>query len=364
MSNRTIAPEIVVVKQATAEFPRHSEPALLERRDGSLYVVWQEYLGSQAGGEDNAPSRLSAMTSRDDGRTWVDPRVLVERAPGDVNVYSPNLVSLPNGDWLFVYFRYHTLQGGRPPSTSAFACRSRDEGRTFSEPAPIWSHQPLGFASGVMKRLSTGRLVLPVGRQTGAIWSATDHEVVGAAVSDDDGATWREPNSWADLPLRGAMEPQMEELRDGCLLMVVRTQLGAVFQSHSSDGGLTWSKPQTTGLRSPESCPELVRIPQTGDLLLVWNTAPYDPKFGSHYGKRSPLTVAVSNDDGATWMRVKDIETDPTRAFTNPVCLVTTRGKVVLLYWTCPYHTDRWLMNVARLDLRAAIFDLDWLYDE
>ena len=34
----------------------------------------------------------------------------------------------------------------------------------------------------------------------------------------------------------------------------------------------------------------------------------------------------------------------------------------MLLYWTCPYFTERWHMNVERLDLRAALFDLDWLY--
>ena len=32
------------------------------------------------------------------------------------------------------------------------------------------------------------------------------------------------------------------------------------------------------------------------------------------------------------------------------------------MYWTCPYRTDRWLMNVERLDLRAAVFGVDWLY--
>ena len=45
------------------------------------------------------------------------------------------------------------------------------------------------------------------------------------------------------------------ELRDGRLLMHMRTQLGAVFQSDSTDGGATWSKPQTTGLRAPQSMP-------------------------------------------------------------------------------------------------------------
>ena len=97
--------------------------------------------------------------------------------------------------------------------------------------------------------------------------------------------------------LRGAMEPKIEQTSDGRVLMVMRTQLGAVFKSYSSEGGRTWPLAQTTGLSAPESCPALLRIPQTRDLLLVWNHSAYNPKF-YHYGVRSPLTVAISQDDG------------------------------------------------------------------
>ena len=354
--------EIVVVAAATEAYPRHSEPALLERRDGTLFMVWQEYLGSDRGGEDNAPSRLAAMTSPDGGRTWQDHRVLVERTPGDVNVYSPNLVALPSGEWLFICFHYNQLQSGTPPQATAYVRRSADEGLTFSAPQMIWDHEPLTFASGVAKRLRDGRIVLPISHEVGATWSPTDHVVLGSFVSDDDGRSWQPCRNWVDLPLRGAMEAHVEELSDGRIMMVMRTQLGAVFSAHSDDRGVTWSKPQTTGLRAPESCPELVRIPQTGDLLIVWNNSPYDPAFGSHYGKRSPLTVAVSRDDGVTWGRPRDVETDPNRAFSNPVCIVTSRDEVVLVYWTCPYNAARWRMDVELIDMRAAIFPVDWLY--
>ena len=355
-------PSIVVVAAASAEFPRQSEPAIIERHDGTLFMVWQEYLASDRAGEDNAPSRLPSKTSADDGLTWQNHRVLVERAPGDVNVYSPNLVRLSTGEWLFIYFRHHVLERGQPSVVSAYVCRSGDEGQTFSAPEAIWDHRPLAFASGVVKRLSDGRILLPVSRQTGAIWTETDHEVLGTYLSDDDGRTWQECDGWIDLPLRGAMEGHVAELRDGRILMVMRTQLGAVFQSHSENGGRTWSKAQTTALRSPESCPELVRISSTGDLLIVWNNSPYDPGFGSHYGKRSPLTVAVSRDEGVTWSYPRDIETDPLRAFSNPVCYVTSHDKVVLMYWTLPYDTSTWRMNTERIDLRAAVFDVAWLY--
>jgi sialidase-1 len=248
---------------------------------------------------------------------------------------------------------------GQPPATSVYVCRSRDEGETFSEPAPIWERQPMASASGVIKRLSSGRLLLPIGRQTGAVWSPTDHEVVSAMFSDNNGDTWQTARTWLDLPLRGAMEPHVEELRDGRILMVMRTQLGAVFQSHSTDGGETWSKPQTTGLRQPETCPELIRL-STGDLMIVWCNAEYDPHYASHYGKRTPLTAAVSRDEGATWTCVRNLADNPRIGHYNPVAFCTKRGRVIVSYTETPYN-ERGCMTNDDNHLCAAVFDVEWL---
>ena len=114
------------------------------------------------------------------------------------------------------------------------------------------------------------------------------------------------------------MEPHVEALTDGSVLMVMRTQLGSVFSCRSRDGGLTWSAPQATALRAPESCPELARHPRSGDLWLLWNDSEYDPAFGSHFGKRSPLSLAVSGDEGRTWLRRSVIESDPNRRVHQP----------------------------------------------
>lgn len=156
------------------------------------------------------------------------------------------------------------------------------------------------------------------------------------------------------------MEPHVEEARDGRVLMVMRSQLGSLFMSESRDGGMTWSKPQTTGLRAPESCPEITRIPETGDLLVIWNNSPYDPQFASHYGKRSPLTAAVSRDEGRTWSHVRDIEADPSRAFSNPGCRFTRAGTAIVNYWTCEYLPTWYMQDV--IDLRVAVIETAWFY--
>lgn len=351
--------KIVAIAQSTPKNPRHSEPAMIELKDGSLMIVWQEYEGGELGAEDNAPGHLSTMISHDGGESWGGRRVLVENLPGDVNVYSPNLIRSLQGDILMVFFRYNVLEAGKSPQMTAYLWRSRDEGKTFTEETILWSRQPLAFASGLIKRLKSGRLLLAIGRQTGKTWSPTDHEVLGSIYSDDDGRSWTISESWIDLPMRGAMEGHVAQLSNGDVMMVMRTQLGAVFQSISADGGITWSKAQTTGLKAPESCPELLNLPNSNDLLIVWNNSEYDMNFGSHYGKRSPLAAAISKDDGKTWSKPKNIADDPKRCHTNPVAHFLRSGKCVLAWFEMGYD-EKWCMS-GNIDLRAAIFDRSWL---
>lgn len=350
------------IVKSSAEHPRQSEASTIELRDGSLLIAWVEFLAGERGGEDDGLNRISTMVSRDRGFTWGEHRVLIETNPGDVNVFSPSFVRLPGGEILLLFLRWQQFDKAQPARYSGFLRRSRDEGRSFGPEEEIFRDKAWAFASSTAKRLRSGRIIQTLDAATGALWTPADHGITGATFSDDDGRTWQACENWCDLPLRGAMEAHIEELKDGRLLMVMRTQLGAVFRSHSADGGRTWTKPQTTGLRAPESCPDLVRIPQTGDLMLTWNNSEYDPKFTSHYGRRSPLSVALSSDEGDTWRHVRDIETDPRAAFSNPGCLFTSWGTAVMNYWTCPYHPND-VMDTHRLDLKLAIFPVTWLYE-
>ena len=204
-----------------------------------------------------------------------------------------------------------------------------------------------------------------VSHDVGYTWGGPqDHHVAGCHFSDDDGRSWVDCENWVDLPLRGAMEPHVAELRDGRLLMHLRTQLGAVFYSLSDDGGVSWSAAQTTGLRAPESMPCLTRIPTSGDLLLVWNPSLYDPVY-DHFGKRTPLSVAVSGDDGVSWEHVKSIEDDPAWEYTNPACHFTSRGTVLIHYIASPMDEPEppGRLGRSRVHLKSLIADIDWLYE-
>jgi len=345
---------VITVAASTSALPRKSEGDVIELTDGRLLLVYMEFGGD---GSDFARTRLVAQESADGGLTWGRHRVITTTAPGDVNVYSPNLIRAADGGILLLFMRQHSV---KPWSLTNYAWKSSDEGETFAPYAEFAAKQDCSLCNAVVKRLASGRLLLPVSPAVPGDQGPWGKYAVTVLCSDDDGRTWREAGNRLTLPLRGAMEPHVEETRDGRVLMVMRNQLGALFLSESSDGGLTWSLPQPTGLRTPESCPELTRLPATGDLLMIWNNAPYDPGFRSHYGKRSPLTAAVSRDEGRTWEHVRDIEDDPARAFSNPGCRFTSRGQAIVNYWTCEYLPD-WAMQDV-IDLRVAVIDTEWFY--
>lgn len=356
-----LKPEIVMLAEAKGKVVRNSEGSILELKDSRLLIIYQEFEKGQ-GDSDFFPGRLAAMTSKDGGRCWGDHRVLVEPGKGDINVFSPSLLRLPDGNILFCFMRYHTFDKAvnRYPPATAFAWASKDDGQTFKPLATLWKEKPITLCSHTLRRLSSGRIIIPVNRDL-SNKGQPDHWEAGAFFSDDGGKSWKEGDSWVDLPKRGAMEPHIEELRDKKLLMVMRTQLGSVYKSISADGGQTWSKGESLGVEAPESCPELARIPKTNDLVLIWNAANYDPKWYSHFGKRTPLSAAISRDDGKTWSKPRPIEADPGWAYSNPGLTFTSTGTAVINYWACRYQPSGAMSNYP-IHLKAAIIDVDWFY--
>ena len=346
---------IVTVAEHSKEFTRNGEGDVIDLKDGRLFMAYMEFSGD---GSDLATTRIVAVESADGGLTWGRRRVLAHTKQGDLNVYSPSLVRAADGGILLVFMRQHSAT---PPSITGYVLKSTDEGRTFVTCSEFAAKEDHSLCNATLKRLKSGRLLLPTSPTNEPEAHPYKRTGCGAVLhSDDDGRTWKEAANRLFLPMRGVMEPHIEETRDGRVLMVMRNQLGSLFTSESKDNGVTWSKPQTTGLRTPESCPELTRIPETGDLLMIWNNSPYDPAFTSHYGKRSPLTAAVSRDEGRTWQNVRDIESDPSRAFSNPGCRFMRNGNAIVNYWTCEYLPN-WCMQDI-IDLRIAIVATKWFY--
>jgi sialidase-1 len=73
-------------------------------------------------------------------------------------------------------------------------------------------------------------------------------------------------------------------------------------------------------------------------LLLIWNNT-YTAGAG-HGGRRTPLTAAISSDEGRTWRNLRNLESDAARTFsyTN---VTFSQGRAVLGYWESQPDTNR-----------------------
>ncbi len=356
--------DVFTVADAPPDRPRHGSATIVELNSGQLLLAWMAHIGGDTAGHDHAPCNIESMTSNDGGYTWDDRKVFIENQPTDINIHYPCFARLRNKEIIFCYQPLHQLAPGEPQRSTSYTIRSSDDGKTWSDPIPHNINQNSPIAGNLLMQLSTGRIISPIQTVLGNWCGDTDHQMNSCAYSDDDGHTWKQSENWVDLPRRGAMEPHIVELNNGQLLMHMRTELGAVFQSLSTDGAMTWSKPQTTGLRAPESMPCLVKIPTSGDLLLIWNDSRFDPDF-DHSGKRTPLTTAISRDDGKTWQNRKNIETDPEFEFTNPSCHFTRENKAIIMYESSKMDNPNPPGRLGRscMPMKAAVADVAWFYE-
>lgn len=337
------------VYPATAANPRYSEGSILELHDGSLLYATTEFVG---GGSDFSSARIVGRTSGDGGRAWGEPRVLQEQT-GKQNVMSVTL------RWLDSPVRETTPSGmfylvkNSPSDLKVYLRISADGAKTFGEPILVTPEPGYHVMNNDrVLRLSTGRLLAPVASSADVFQE--NHFVSSCWLSDDAGQTWRRGKGHVDLPRRGAMEPECFEATDGRVGIILRTQLGHIGIAWSEDGGDTWSEPHQWSVKAPEAPATVRRIPSTGDLLLVWNNT-FEQGTG-HGGKRTPLTAALSADDGRTWKHLRNLETDPnqTYAYTS---LAFVSDRALLGY----YVRDE---STSHISSRFRSLPVAWFYGE
>jgi predicted neuraminidase len=98
------------------------------------------------------------------------------------------------------------------------------------------------------------------------------------------------------------------------------------------------------------ACATFKYLPGSDDLLMVWND--YDRRTPQMTGWRTPLTVAISRDDGQSWENHKDLEDSPNGNYSYPS--IAFVGNEVCITYTAG---DEWASGS-----RMARFAVDWLY--
>jgi hypothetical protein len=298
----------------------HGWPTLARRRDGELLLVC-------SGGREAhvCPfGRVEIMRSRDHGRTWTWPQVLldspiddrdagvVETSSGSILVttftslaFEPVLEQAESrkpdepGAWSkekLDRWRAARDRIGRPErqkELGVWMIRSADGGVTWSARFDSLVNSPHGPVQ------LSGKRLLYAGKE---LWKEQRRN--GVCESTDDGKTWK----WlAEIPTRKGDDPkEYHELHavdasEGRIIVHIRNHnkanSGETLQSESSDGGKSWSEPHSIGVWGFPS--HLVRLTD-GRLLM------------SYGHRRKPIgnQARVSADQGRTWSEPLTISDD------------------------------------------------------
>ncbi len=354
---------------------------LVELANGDLLCAW--FAGTEEGASDVniVMSRLPASGDR-----WSWP---VRMSDDDTrSEQNPLLFAAPDGT-LFLFYTAQETRGSGRSEWEARVARgevkggfhaqwtaevrqrvSTDNGRTWG-PVETTFAEPGSFCRQPILVMSNGEWIFPL------YYSLLDDEGTHGndysvmKLSSDAGRTWREypvPNS------RGRVHASVVELAPGRLIAFLRSRAADhIYVSQSHDYGRTWTEPVPTALPNNNASIQAVRL-QSGAVALAFNqfSAQYeDPHRTIWPHRRWPLTLALSEDGGATWPFMRHLDTGDdfcgerneqfNRRLSYP-CLIQTRdGSLHTAYSyrdrQCIKYvriTEAWIRD-QRSDLAAAL---------
>ena len=303
--------------------PQCHASTMTQTADGDLLAAW--FAGTAEKHKDVAilSARLAPGATE-----WTEPGILND-AP-DLSEGNPVLYTDPVGT---VWFFYLVMYGDTWNDCKVHYRTSDDNGRTWGEEQTLISTKGYALRNRPVL-LRNGTLLLPAANEMlyTPLFILTRNNF---RTMKKTGTNLRDEG--------GLDQPTVVQLSDDSLLAYFRsTQVkGIIMQAASEDGGLTWSGPETTEFPNPEAGIAMERL-SDGNLVLVYNDSAKS---------RSPLTVAMSADDGATWPWKRDLEVEPFE-FSYPCVMQAADGLIHVTY------------TYKRTHIKHAAFNETWIMQD
>lgn len=261
--------------------------------------------------------------SHDGGRTWNGPHSV----PGGIhNVWVNQGIRHSSGRWVIpVSWPEHIGDEWCEPSVGRAPVEPR-----VGQRIPHVTELPYGTDHALIYK-------------AGNHWAHANHRyVIGAILSDDDGATFRLRGYLRHDQPRHYFEPKIVELSDGAIALLTRElEDGWLWASRSHDGGETWSPLERTDIPNPSSKVKLLRA-RDGRIFLIHNPTGNQQQYNANnplkWGRRSPLSLWVSHDDMRTWDVKVDLVIDPERNLNYPDGFLDEEAGEIVFAWEDGYH--------------------------
>lgn len=287
--------------------PRNGEGTFTRLSDGRILFAYTEYYGDNW--EDHAIAHIKGCYSADEGNTWSEPVVLLEKDPQAENLMSPSLFQLSDGALGMVYLRKELVN--ERMTCNPWFRRSDDFGKTWSEAVICVEEMRYYCAVNDCVCVHDGRILIPMSRHDlhgSDGHSRKDAEPTDMLIvySDDDGKSWNLLCRYKD-PFETTIEPAEPGVyvrENGQLWSWFRTGAGHQYQCFSEDGGKTMSSAAPNFFFTSPDSP--MRVKKCGEYLVsVFNPEPFscvsDAMEVWNSAKRTPLVCAVSTDDGESF---------------------------------------------------------------
>ncbi|WP_152051328.1 sialidase family protein [Tautonia marina] len=293
-----------------APFPQCHASTIAETPDGTLVASW--FGGTREKHPDvgiwvarkTPGASWSAPVEVANGIQYTTPEGQVVRHP----CWNPVLFQAEDGPLLLFY-----KVGPSPRDWWGMLTTSLDGGLSWSTPRRL--------PEGILGPIKNKPIALPNGSLLCPTSTEDDGWRVHFETTPDLGLTWIRTGPINDGESIGAIQGSILTRADGSLVALGRSRQARLWQSVSTDGGASWSEMTLTDLPNPNSGTDAVTLAD-GRHLLVYNATERG---------RSPLNVAISEDDGQTWTMIHTLESEPGE-YSYPAVIQAKDGTIHITY--------------------------------
>jgi predicted neuraminidase len=328
-------------------YPTAHASNLIQLKNGDVLCFW--FSGTWEGNSNVGivMSRLKKGTDR-----W-EPTKLIDRHM-DESYQNPVAYQAPDG----TIYLFHTTQPALKGEGGArtLEVTSRDDGATWTQPVVLFG-KPGSYPRNSLLVMKNGAWLLGMNYQkfTG---KGIESVSSGAFIqkSSNQGKTWKEcpvPSS------QKLLQPSIVYRSNGTLLAYLRSAISDHIYASTSTDGCNWTAATPTALPNNHSGIQLLRL-KNGHLLLIFNNS---NGLNGHLPLRKPLSAALSNDDGATWSAVRDIEAGR-EGYDMPERQIKTAGREEYSYPAVIQRADGKIMvsfTFRRQTIKVVTFDESWV---